>query len=867
MTLSAGMHFGPYEIEASLGAGGMGEVYRAKDTRLGRTVAIKVLSESLAEDKAALARFEREAKAVAALSHPNILSIFDFGTIDGTTYAVMELLEGESLRQRLTSGPLPVRKSIEVASKIAEGLAAAHAKGIIHRDLKPDNVFLTDDGRVKILDFGLAKLATASEDRTLAMSRELEDITKTGTVLGTVGYMSPEQVKGEEADSRSDIFSFGSVLYEMVSGERPFRRDTVVETMSAILREDPKDIEALERAVPPALSRIIRHCLEKNAAERFQSARDLAFDLESLSGASSTAQIEPLTGGRTHRKGWRLAAVVGVVALATGGLGWWVHGLARPAVSSLSDVTVRQLTFGHRWMTTARFVPQHDAIVFSEQSTDGSSRVEVLRKGAPDPEPLPFDHLHLLAVSKNGELAVLTHATYLWHRLFIGTLARMPLAGGSPKEILQGVREADWAPDGSGLAILRTVDQTDRLEYPIGKVLATTPGYFSDLRFSPDGKSIAFFEHPLKWDDRGVVKLVDLDTGKVKTLSHEFFLLEGLAWSPNGKEVLFSALNEGEGVGARTWAVTPEGKMRVVLVGFGLDQLMDVAPDGRMLVLREETVKSIYVHQEGEKGERLLRTGSSYYQLAMTADGSHVCYTDERMDAGRYYSVIVRATDGSPAVRVGPGWCPDISRDGRWVLGIVGKAPAELWAYPTGPGQPVRLDDKRFSQISYAFFYYDGQHVAACGTLRSSKPGCLELAISGGSPQPLPTPQSLILMPSPDGHRLASSNGGGPGAQEIYGRDGKATPIPGLKAGSEYVVGWSPDGKALRVMGRLPPNGFYVDRLSLADGNRKRLLAFTWPQQPRTLFDQSVAMGSDPVNYVYAVRDTQTQLYEASGVE
>src|SRR5512143_1107726 len=294
-TISTKTIIGDYIVVSKIGEGGMGEVYRARDTKLGRDVAIKVLPAAFSEDSARLARFEQEAQAAGSLNHPNILVIFHIGTHQGAPYIVSELLEGETLRERMAGGALPQRKAIDYALQIARGLAAAHEKGIVHRDIKPDNVFVTNDGRVKILDFGLAKLSgepDGFQSRTEAPTRKVN--TDPGTVMGTMGYMSPEQLKGQPADHRSDIFSFGAILYEMVSGKRAFRGDSMAETMSAILREDPPDLSETNKTVSPARERVVRHCLEKNPAERFPSARDLAFALESLSG-NATSSDQPMT--------------------------------------------------------------------------------------------------------------------------------------------------------------------------------------------------------------------------------------------------------------------------------------------------------------------------------------------------------------------------------------------------------------------------------------------------------------------------------------------------------------------------------------------------------------------------------------------
>src|SRR5215472_12160447 len=284
MSLAPGTKLGPYEIQTALAAGGMGEVYRARDTRLDRVVAIKVLPESVAGDAERLRRFEQEAKTVAALNHPNILSVHDIGAQNGTHYIVTELLEGQTLREKLGPGPPPFRRAIEYGLQIAKGLAAAHEMGVVHRDLKPENLFVTQDGRVKILDFGLAKQNPPAAHGGRDVATLDTPLTTPGVVLGTVGYMSPEQVRGEAVDHRTDIFSFGAVLYEMLSGQRAFKRDTAAETMTAIIIHEPPEWATDSKTVSPALERIVQRCLEKEPEQRFQSARDLAFALSTLSG-------------------------------------------------------------------------------------------------------------------------------------------------------------------------------------------------------------------------------------------------------------------------------------------------------------------------------------------------------------------------------------------------------------------------------------------------------------------------------------------------------------------------------------------------------------------------------------------------------
>ncbi|HET7452394.1 MAG TPA: protein kinase, partial [Thermoanaerobaculia bacterium] len=572
MSLAAGTKLGPYEIIGPLGAGGMGEVYKARDSRLSREVAVKVLPESLASHPDALARFEREAKAVAALNHPNILSIHDFGNENGVAYAAMELLEGESLRTRLEGGAMAQRRAVEIAIQIAKGLAAAHEKGVIHRDLKPENLFLTRDGRVKILDFGLAKVFTPEKTATSAPTTPAS--TEPGTVMGTVGYMSPEQVLGREVDQRTDIFSFGAVLFEMLSGERAFKRNSAVETMNAILKEDPPELSDSGKIVSPALDRIVRHCLEKNPESRFHSAGDVAFDLEAVSTMSAAGrESAPRYRERAGRRAGFVAALVAAAALFLMA-GIWLGGRA---ASSAGSARFFAVTHDRGMIQEARFSPDGRTIAYGAAWNGAPYHVYLARTDTPESTPLAAPDASLLSVSSKGELAIaLGYRQTGW--LGLGQLARVPLLGGTPRPIVDDVIAADWAPDGEGVAVARRSGPRYRLEYPIGKVLYETGGWISHIRFSRDGSRIAFANHAVLQDDRGTIDVVDLQ-GHHRVLTEEWSGVQGACWSSKGDEIWFAA-DSGVG-GRRLMAVKPGGKSRPIFGIPGNVFVMDVAADGR----------------------------------------------------------------------------------------------------------------------------------------------------------------------------------------------------------------------------------------------------------------------------------------------
>ena len=655
MSLATGVRLGPYEILGPIGAGGMGEVYRARDPRLGREVAVKVLPAALAADADRQRRFEQEARSAGRLNHPNIIHIYDVGQHEGQPYLVTELLEGETLRARMGGSPLPVRKAIEVAIPIAYGLAAAHEAGIVHRDLKPENLFITKDGRVKILDFGLAKLTRPdAADGGQSAARTVAADTGKGQVWGTAGYMSPEQARGQQVDHRSDIFSFGSILYEMLAGARAFRGESPADTMSAILHEDPPDLTTLDKEIPLVLQRIVHHCLEKSPGERFRSAHDLAFQLEGISGLSGSSAIEAVPRGA-------------------------VAGAAPP-----SAATFRQLSYQRGYLHTARFAADGETVVYGAEWEGDCVRIYMKRPESPDAIPLALPSADISAISRTGEIAISMDHSYAHNGVAHGTLALALLFGGAPREIEEKVLQVDFAPDGKSMVVARDVGGKGRIEFPLGKVLYETTGHVTFPRMSPSGDLIAFFDHPFPNDDRGMVAILDLE-GKKTTLTEEWASAQGLAWSSSGEEIWFSAAASGSH--RALYAVKPTGEQRLVSGFPGGVRLFDISKSGRVLLTRDSVRLGMYCKAPGETEERELSWLDWSLTCELSKDGSMLLFDEESEHVGANYVTCIRKTDGSPVVRLGEGKALSLSPDARWAVAKLPVQASPLIVYPTGAGQ------------------------------------------------------------------------------------------------------------------------------------------------------------------------------------
>src|SRR3989441_92188 len=632
-TIDAGKTIAQYAIVSKIGEGGMGEVWRARDTKLGRDVAIKVLPAAFSENSERLRRFEQEAQAAGALNHPNILVIFHIGTHQSAPYIASELLEGETVRERMAGAALPQRKALDYALQIARGLAAAHEKGIVHRDIKPDNIFVTNDGRIKILDFGLAKLTGASDGiqpQSEVPTRRVD--TDPGTVVGTMGYMSPEQLKGQSADHRSDIFSFGAILYEMLSGKRAFRGDSMAETMSAILREDPPDLSETNIAVSPALERVVRHCLEKNPAERFHSARDLAFAIENLSGSATisglTATMPTITATESTaavglsrwlgnaRVGWIVAAVLVVSLLAALGLLYFNRSETNPRAAQLSFTVPANLSFNDALSDATVISPDGRKIAFTATSEDGksmlyvrdlaSSEVKVLPGSENALEPFWSPDSRSIAFGSNSKLKrsdltggnaqVLCDSAPPGWLVFVRNDALVAQAfdaanialSGDPIPIITGQKNSGtlrfsvsdngvliwqglWERDYQLVWFDRNGKQTGTVDAPMKVSVGQDP------YLSPDGKRLVVKRDFNLW-------VIDLEKGTGLRITSTFSQIP--VWSPDGSRIVYSSGNGGMTVKVANGLADAES----LLPGPNFPAAW--SPDGRFIVFVRRGVKT-----------------------------------------------------------------------------------------------------------------------------------------------------------------------------------------------------------------------------------------------------------------------------------
>jgi len=833
VSLASGARLGPYEIVAPLGAGGMGEVWRARDTRLARDVAIKVLPAAVASDPERLKRFEKEARSASALNHPSIVTIYDIGQADGVSWIAMELVDGKTLRELLASGALPVKRLLPLATQVAEGLAKAHEAGIVHRDLKPENVMVTRDGLVKILDFGLAKLSSTGSGSGEGSHLPTMTATTPGVVVGTVGYMSPEQAGGEPLDFRSDQFSFGSVLYEMATGKRAFQKKTAIDTLGAILNTEPEAIAQLNPAIPAPLRWIAERCLAKDPDHRYASTKDLARELatvrDHLSETSVIGEITP-----SARKPRVLPPVLAAAVLALGLLA----GKLLWKASAPSFPHFQQLTFREETIATARFAPDGQAVVYGVIREGKPFELFTTRVGSLESRPMGLN-ADICSISATGEMALL-----LGGPLLQGTLAQAPLAGGAPREILEDVHFADWSPDGERLAVVHQVGRKNRVEFPIGTVLFEFPGFIGRPRFSRDGDRILFPS-----DDKLFV--ADPKTRKVQTLRDGAGVMATFAWSPRGGEIWMSVVS---GATSELRAFKPGGSERLVATLPGTFFVHDIAPNGHLLVERQTQRADMLALAPGEPRERRLSWLDGSSPADISPDGKTVLFNETGSASGG--SAYLRKTDGSDAVRLGEGWALALSPDAKWA---VLRRNNDTILLPTGAGQarPIKATGVQF--VDGATYFPDGKGVLLTGTAGDAK-RLYVWDLESGVARPA-TPDGVFLFErhhtiSPDGKTVAAMDT--KRSWSIYPLEGGAAAKPhaiaGLQPGEEPVR-WSADGRDLFV---LATSGA-LSRLDPVSGQRQLL---------RELHSDSVVCTtSDGTAYVYGYGYFFSNLMLIEGLE
>jgi len=885
-----------YRILEKLGGGGMGVVYKAEDTRLKRFVALKFLPDDVAQDPQTLSRFQREAQAASALNHPNICTIYDIGTENGRAFIAMEYLEGSTLKHMIEGHPLKTAQLLDLGIQISDALDAAHSSGIVHRDIKPANIFITQRGQAKVLDFGLAKQtvqrpvhgdgADATSGPATVVS--VDQLTQPGTAMGTIGYMSPEQARGELLDARSDLFSFGVVLYEMATGRQPFTGATSAIVFDAILNKVPVPVVQLNPGLPAQFEPILNKALEKDRDLRCQSAAELRADLKRLkrdtdsartrandaassaSGSASVAAAPVAVAPPAEKRGKMLPVLIGVGFLVAAAIGL-LAGKKMYQSSGPSAPLYHEITFRRGAILSARFAPDGQTIYYSAAWQGNPVETFSARQGMVESRSLGLPRSELMAISAKGEMALLldVHSAGTW--VNVGTLARAPIAGGAPRPVLENVEWADWGPDSTSLAVIRNVNGRDQLEYPIGKVLVeSTGGWMSYPKVSPDGKNVAFFEHANQGDDAGALAVVDL-SGNKKTLTRQWYGTEGLAWTPDGSEIWITASELG--LFHYISAVTLNKQQRLVTRVPGSLIIFDIGRDGHVLLARADRRREVMGMIAGSAKERDLSWLDYSYPADLSADGKTLLFDEEGIGGGvQYgdvqdltYAVYIRDTDGSPAVRLGEGGAAALSPDKKWVIIYTPASPAQLRLLPTGAGETKTLTNDAIAH-QWAHWCPDGKHFVFSGNEPGKGVRYFIQDIAGGQPKAF-SPEgvdALSFAVSPDGQTVA---GVGPNQKGyLYSVSGGEPKIlAGMEEG-DLPINFTSDGSAVFVYhtGEIPAKVYRVD---LASG-KKSVWKEIAPLDPTGVSTMApVLMTPDGKSYVYGFHRTVGDLYLVEGLK
>ena len=813
MTLTAGTRLGLYTITSPLGAGGMGEVYRARDSRLDRDVAIKVLRSDVASDRERLARFDREARLLAALNHPNIANVIGLEGADGTPALVMELVEGPTLALRIDAGALPLEEALDIARQIAEALEAAHERGIVHRDLKPANVKVRADGLVKVLDFGLAKAldpdalsATPSADSPTITSPAM---TQRGVILGTAAYMAPEQAKGRPVDRRADIWACGCVLYEMLTGRRAFKGEDSTETIVAVVSKEP-DWTALPRRTPPSIRRLLQRMLVKDPRQRIDSAAVVRLELAEAAATLKSGTTErDGSSDAAGRRRWPLPplAAAGLIAVAAS-LATWA-AMPRPTTPAAVPSTLSQLTFRQGTIGRARFAPDGQTVVYAAAWDGEPFRLYSTRVGSVQSRSIDLPPADLLALSRDGNLALSIARPAVDGFEPHGIMAVTALAGGAPREMFEDVVGADWSADGKTMALARRKG-ADRaqLEFPLGTVIHESSLVLAP-RISPDGERVCFIAPgygQLMVGDRG---------GGARILATELGRSDRCAWSPDGREIWVAASGGGS-MHVDLEAVNLSGGRRRLASYANLAAIEDIAPDGKVLVAAGTQRFSTYGVDGVDRRERELTVFDATRLFHLTPNGRRALLWDNGPAAG-LQRVFVRALDGTPAIPLGPGAPAALTPDGQWAA-VIGDGASnqqirnKLTLYPIGigaartievgiemlPSSSGGLGRTDWSKRSYEFSADGNRLLIPYGSAPNRPARVYVYDLRAGvmkaiTPEGVTGPAAL----SHDGKFVAVN-----GATEvaIHGVDDGSQRVLNGEPELAAVVGWSADGQSLLVL-------------------------------------------------------------------
>jgi serine/threonine protein kinase/Tol biopolymer transport system component len=842
-----GKHIGSYVVTELIGKGGMGMVFKARDTQLNRSVAIKALPTDRMTDPERKRRFLQEAKATSALNHPNIVTVHGITQEHGTDFIVMEYVSGKTLDQLIGSKGLPLKQAVRYGLAIADAVAAAHLAGIVHRDIKPSNIMITEQGRVKVLDFGLAKLAEPDQPAEKGLIEPLT--TKAGMVFGTAGYMSPEQAEGKSADARSDIFSFGAMLYQMVTGRRAFPGDNVITILAAVINQEPAPLATIVPNAPRELEWVITRCLKKDPDHRIQHMVDVKIALEEVLERIETPS-GPLPVTRPRRR-WLVPALIAVfLGLAAGA---WL-GLR---IFRREPITFQRLTFRYGDVFTSKFAP-NGTIVYSAQWENSQPTLYSAQPGNREARDLELPSGNIQSISSSGELAILMGAGDV---PTLGTLARVPLAGGAPRPILENVWCADWGTGTNSLAVIRTENGHHRVEYPIGTVVYETqalrpPVY---VRVSHRGDQVEFFD----FTNDGDYSLILLDAARrTRVLSKGWRAVAGTAWSPDDKEIWFGGGRAG--AEPALWAVDLSGRERPLVQIGGWPGLQDVAPDGRLLVTNIDSRVGIRCLTPGAVEEREMAWLDASSIWDISNDGSQIVFVELSSGESRNSAIYLRRTAGSPAVRLGYGARPALSLDAKWVACVRrDRDISRLVLLPVGAGEE-RLLSTGAVQPETVEWFPDGKRLLLTGNEPKQPPRSYVLDLGTEKITPVTMPGQRASGISPDGQFTTVISGG---KLSLHSLTGTHDIMIGAVEPNTSVIRFSGDGLHIFLQrAQDKRRSSSILRVDIHTGRQE-----VWRElklaDPAALFFGPARLSADGKYYAFSYQRDLATLYLVKGVK